>query len=95
MSDDRPPTVVVQPSQGVIGVAADTVSALRGSPTLLVMVVLNCMFILGAAYYLRVQQDNAYKLVNSILERCLPEPHASPPARPYTAPPTEHQGSLP
>jgi len=35
MSDDRPPTVVVQPSPGVVGVAADTIDALRGSPMLL------------------------------------------------------------
>jgi hypothetical protein len=93
MGDDRPPTVVVQPSQGVIGVAADTVGALRGSPTLLVMVVLNCVFIAGAAYYLRNQQDHAFKLVGAVLERCLPEPHAAPPARPNSAPPpNEHQG---
>ena len=69
----RPPTVVVQPPQGVIGVAADTVGALRGSPTLLVMVVLNCMFIAAAAYYLRNQQDNAFQLVGRIFDRCLPQ----------------------
>jgi hypothetical protein len=75
MTDDRPPTVVVQPSQGVVGVAADTIGALRGSPTLLVMVVLNCVFIAGAAYYLRNQQDHAFELVNKLFDRCMPDVH--------------------
>jgi hypothetical protein len=69
-----PPTaVIVQPSQGVVGVATGTIDALRTSPMLLVMVVLNCAFIAAGAYYLRNQQDHAYMLVNAVLERCLPE----------------------
>jgi hypothetical protein len=91
MSDDRPPTVVVQPAQGVVAVATDTIGALRGYPVLLVMVILNCVFIAAAAYYLRVQQDNAYKLVGSVLEHCLPDHRSSfnddRPARPFTPPP--------
>jgi hypothetical protein len=79
MTDDSPPpTVVVQPSQGVVGVAADTVSALRGSPMLLVMVVLNCVFIAGAAYYLRNQQDHAFELVSKMFDSCMP-PHKGAP----------------
>jgi hypothetical protein len=110
MSDDRPPTVVVQPAQGVVAVAADTVGALRSTPVLLVMVLLNAAFIGAAAYYLRTAQDHAYALINKMFDRCLPE-HVyyrpdtrsvpSPPARPvsptpgYEPPPNEHQGSLP
>ena len=80
MSDDTPPTVVVQPAQGVVGVAAGTVDALRGSPMLLVMVVLNMAFLAAAAYYLRNQQDNAFKLVGAMFDRCLPDVH--PEAKP-------------
>jgi len=39
---------------------------------LLVMVVLNCVFIAAAAYYLKQQQDNAFKLVSTMFDRCLP-----------------------
>jgi hypothetical protein len=75
MTDDRPPTVVVQPSQGVAGVAEDTVGALRGSPTLLVMVVLNTIFLGAAAYYMRGQQENNFRLVDKMFDRCLPDVH--------------------
>jgi hypothetical protein len=71
-TDDKPPTVVVQPTQGIVGVATDAVDALRGSPTLLVMVLLNCGFLAAAAWYLRGQQDNAFKLVDKMFDRCLP-----------------------
>ena len=100
MSDDRPPpTVVVQPAQGVISVAADTIGALRGTPMLLVMVLLNCAFIAAAAYYLHGQQDNAFRLVDKMFDRCLPDvhseayvrPHYSPPRRPYSATPDHAQ----
>jgi CDP-diacylglycerol pyrophosphatase len=57
----------------VVGVASDTVGALRGSPTLLVMVVLNAIFIAGAAYYLRNQQDHAFALVDKMFDRCVPQ----------------------
>lgn len=61
-----------EPHQGIVGVATGTVDALRGSPMLLVMVVLNCVFIAAAAYYLKQQQDNAFKLVSTMFDRCLP-----------------------
>jgi hypothetical protein len=76
MTDDRPPpTVVFQPSQGVVGVATDTIGALRESPMLLVMVLLNCAFLAAAAYYLRGQQETAFKLVDKMFDRCLPNVH--------------------
>jgi hypothetical protein len=92
---DGPPTVVVEPQRGVVSVATGAVDALRGTPMLLVMVLLNCAFIAAAAYYLRGQQDNAYRLVDKIFDRCLPggarpQEHQSlngPPARPFTPPP--------
>jgi hypothetical protein len=68
-ADDNPRSA----SQGVVGVASDTVGALRGSPTLLVMVVLNTIFIGGAAYYLRNQQDHAFELVSKMFDRCMPQ----------------------
>jgi hypothetical protein len=75
---DAPPQVVVQPAQGVIAVASDTIGALKTSPLLLVMVLLNCAFIGAAAYYLRNQQDNAVRLVAEIFDRCLPEHKGAP-----------------
>ena len=95
MSDDKTHTTVIQPSGGVVSVASDTIGALRGTPILLVMVLLNCAFIGGAAFYLRIQQDNVYKLVDKMLDRCLNNKTSYseeytipyPPARPYSATP--------
>jgi hypothetical protein len=72
MTDDRPPAVVVEPQRGVVSVATGAVDALRGSPMLLVMVLLNCAFLAAAAYYLRGQQEGAFKLVDKMFDRCLP-----------------------
>jgi hypothetical protein len=92
MSDPQQHPIVVQ-SPGVIGFAGDTVGALKSTPILLVMVLLNCAFIAGAAFYLRNQQENAYKLVDKMLDRCLStEKHSElsvPPARPYTPTPDQ------
>ena len=78
MSDDRSHTVIV-PAQGVVGIATGAVDALRGTPMLLVMVLLNCAFLLAGCYYIRGQQDNAFKLVDKMFDRCLPDrPHSGP-----------------
>jgi hypothetical protein len=69
--DGDKPNVVFQPSQGVVGVATDAIDALRTSPTLLVMVLLNCVFLAVAGWYLRGQQTNAFALVDKMLEHCL------------------------
>jgi hypothetical protein len=85
MTNDGPPTVVVTPAQGVVGVATSTVDALRTSPLLLVVVVLNCVMIVAAAWYLRNQQDHAFALVKTMFDRCLPNIH----------PPSDRQGVYP
>jgi hypothetical protein len=87
---DQPPHPIVVQSPGVIGFATETMGALRGTPILLVMVLLNCAFIAGAAFYLRIQQDNSYKLVDKMLDRCLGMKGAElfiPPSRPYSPTP--------
>jgi hypothetical protein len=61
------------PRTTVTTVASDTVAALKTSPLLLVVVLLNCAFLAVAAYYLRTQQETAFKLVDKLFERCLPE----------------------
>ena len=67
------------PIKGAVNVATDTVSALKGTPILLVMVLLNCAFLAVAAYYLRTQQQTAFTLVGRVLDRCLPDrPHSGP-----------------
>lgn len=63
----------------IAGAAAGTVDALRSTPILLVMVLLNCAFLGVATYYLRAQQATAYELVGKVLDRCLPPPHAVQP----------------
>jgi hypothetical protein len=88
---DEHQTVVVAPPQGVVGVASGAVDALRSSPMLLVMILLNCMFIVAAAYYLRGQQDGIIKLVDKTLDRCLPEAYERKTPR-LIEPPNEHQG---
>ena len=74
MSDDHP-TVVVEPQRNVVSVATGAVDALRGSPMLLVMVLLNCAFLAAAAYYLRGQQEGAFRLVDKMFDHCLPDVH--------------------
>jgi hypothetical protein len=91
MTDPQQHPIVVQ-SPGVIGFAGETVGALKSTPILLVMVLLNCTFIGAAAFYFRVQQDNVYKLVDKMLDRCLSEKRSElsvPPARPYTPTPDQ------
>ena len=61
-----------EPKQGVVSVASDTIGALKGTPILLVMVLLNCAFLAVAAYYLRTQQQTAFQLVDKLFDRCLP-----------------------
>jgi hypothetical protein len=73
MADEPAPQPVVVTNPGVITVATGAIDALRGSPTLLVMVLLNCMMIVAAAYYLRNQQDQAFKSINMIFDHCLPD----------------------
>jgi len=97
--DDHTPTVVVQPSQGVVGVATDTVGALKGSPILLVMVLLNVAFLGVAAFYLRTQQEGIVRLMDKVFDRCLPDIHPDAYIRPAPpkppVPPDDHHGLAP
>jgi hypothetical protein len=91
MSSNDPqqrPNIIIQPSTGVVGVATETIGALKGSPILIVMVALNIAFIGAATYYLGRQQDNLGKLMDKVFDRCLPS-HMDdyvprPPHRPAT-----------
>jgi hypothetical protein len=75
MADPTPPIIVTNP--GMVAVAADTISALKTTPVLLVMVLLNMAFIAAGAWYLRNQQDHAFGLVKTMFDRCLPaQPHS-------------------
>jgi|HubBroStandDraft_5_1064220.scaffolds.fasta_scaffold09764_6 hypothetical protein len=74
-------------SNGVTGVASDTINAFRGFPILLVMVLLNAAFLFAGVYYLTKQQDDASQTIDKVLQRCLPDVHmeayivTSPPRR--------------
>lgn len=74
-------------SNGITGIATGTIDALKNSPTLLVMVVLNAAFLGAGSYYLSKQQDDVAQVTDKILERCLPNVHmeayiVTPPQRP-------------
>jgi hypothetical protein len=76
VNEDKP--TVVEPPQGVVSVATGAIDALRTSPILLVMVLLNCVFIFCAAYYLRIQQNNVTRLVDKMFDHCLPKSEQRP-----------------
>jgi len=70
--DERPP------SPGVTGVATDTIDALRGSPNLLLVFLLNAVFIGALFYYLLDERRGRQAVVDKILERCIPAGHGGP-----------------
>ncbi len=93
MTDDKHQPVFVQ-SAGVTGVASSAIDALKTTPMLLVMVLLNLGFIGAAAYYLRTQQETAFQLVGKVLDRCMPEKQSNvkPPTGVYPASPLDQVG---
>lgn len=68
MSDQRPGTMT--------GVAIGVVDALRTSPVILLIVLLNMAFVLGGAYYLTGIENKRNEAMRLILDRCIP--HAQP-----------------
>jgi hypothetical protein len=74
---DVPPSqpVIVMPSQGTVaGVATSAIDALRTSPVLLLIVVLNMTFALAAGYYLLQQESYRAKdrdALAGLLEKCI------------------------
>jgi CDP-diacylglycerol pyrophosphatase len=68
---------------GITGVANNTIGALKGSPILLVMVVLNAVFIAAGSYYLSKQQDDTSQVMIKIFDRCLPDVHQNAFTIPY------------
>jgi hypothetical protein len=87
VTDQQKPNIIIQPSSGVIGVATETIGALKGSPILIVMVALNVAFLGAGIYYLGRQQDNVARLVDKLFDRCLPTLHSSQPDWPPIRPP--------
>ena len=68
---------------GITGIANNTIGALKGSPILLVMVVLNAVFIAAGSYYLSKQQDDTSQVMIKIFDRCLPDVHQNAFTIPY------------
>jgi hypothetical protein len=62
-------------TNGITGVASETISALKSSPILLVMIILNAVFIGAGSYYLSKQQDDTSQVMIKIFDRCLPDVH--------------------
>ena len=69
------PVIVSSRSPGLVGVAGDLVGALTGSPVILALLVVNCVFAGSAAYYLASQEQYRHSErleIFRLLERCLP-----------------------
>jgi hypothetical protein len=62
-------------SNGITGIATGTIDALKGTPILVVMVVLNAAFLGAGSFYLSKQQDDIAQLTDKVLDRCLPNVH--------------------
>jgi len=60
------------PRQGVTGVATGIVDALKTSPVLLLIILLNMAFAGGAAYYLTYIENLRSEYLKLLLDRCLP-----------------------
>jgi hypothetical protein len=58
---------------GIFGTANRTVTALSGSPVLLVLVLLNLGFLGAAAYYFSREQEGDFMLLKQVFDRCLPD----------------------
>ena len=76
--------VVIRSNGGVLqataGIADRVVSGLTGTPTLLVMVLLNVAMIAAAAWFLEAQEDNRHaerKLGFEMIEQCFRVPPAA------------------
>jgi hypothetical protein len=66
----------IQPQQrpdSVTGVAGGVVDALKTSPVLLLIVLLNMAFAGGAAYYLTGIENKRSEAIRLILDRCIPQ----------------------
>jgi hypothetical protein len=74
VTDDKT-TVVVQPPQGVVGVASSAIGALQGQPNLLLVFLLNAVFIGALFFYLIDERHGQRVLFDKFLDRCLPDPH--------------------
>ena len=76
MAEPAPPAVtpISARTVSVTGVAGDAIEALKGSPTLLLIVLLNMVFAVIAGYYLlQVEQyrEKDRALVAGILDKCV------------------------
>jgi hypothetical protein len=63
------------PREGISGVALSMVDALKTSPVLLLIVILNMAFAGGAAYYLTHIENMRSEYLKLLLDRCLPAKH--------------------
>jgi hypothetical protein len=67
-------------SRGLVGVASDLVGALTGTPVVLALLVVNCVFAGSAAWFLMKQEEYRHKermASVALIEKCL-----VPPGRP-------------
>jgi hypothetical protein len=70
-------------TNGVTGVATHTIDALKNSPILLVMIILNAAFLGAGSYYLSKQQDDTSQVMIKVFDRCLPDVHQNAYTIPY------------
>jgi ABC-type amino acid transport system permease subunit len=58
-------------NETIASVANSTVSALRSTPTLLLLILLNCIFLAVGGFYLTNQQKHVMSLVHKVFDECL------------------------
>jgi hypothetical protein len=51
-------------------VGKETISALKGQPLLLVVVILNVLMLFMIGYAVRTAQENNHAIVQSLIEKC-------------------------
>ncbi len=73
-----------------MSVAADTIGALRGSPNLLLVFLLNAVFIGALFFYLVDERRGREGIVNKLFDRCLPDVHSDAYVHPQQHPDSEH-----
>ena len=58
--------------RGVVDVAGDLVGALTGTPVVLALLIVNCVFAGSAAWFLGNQEESRHKERMQLIDRCIP-----------------------
>lgn len=68
MSDVQPPRAT-----SIVAVADDVIGALKASPVILLIVLLNCAFAGAASYFMVRLETFRHEAMVTLLDRCIPK----------------------